>query len=235
MPGPDTLWDAAVNELTTTRLLLRRWREADHEPFAALNADPLVMEHFPARLSRSESDDLIAGIEAGFDRRGYGLWALELRATGEFVGFTGLETPSFEAHFTPAVEVGWRLARSAWGHGYATEAGLASLAFGFEVAGLQEIVSFTSVVNERSRAVMERLGMTHDPGDDFDHPALSDADRLRRHVLYRRSVRDWARRTTQETVGRRRPRPEVPVPVRSRGQRSQSPDLLRRPAPRSFV
>lgn len=202
---------SAANEPTTARLVLRRWREADREPFAALNADPLVMEHFAARLSRSESDDLIARIEAGFDRHGYGLWALELRATGEFVGFTGLDRPSFEAHFTPAVEVGWRLARSAWGQGYATEAGRASLAFGFEVAGLEEIVSFTSVANARSRAVMERLGMTHDPGDDFDHPELPEASHLRRHVLYRRSVRDWARRPTRETVGRRRPRPEVPV------------------------
>ncbi|HEY2182090.1 MAG TPA: GNAT family N-acetyltransferase [Solirubrobacteraceae bacterium] len=202
---------SAGNELTTARLLLRRWREADHEPFAALNADPLVMEHFPARLSRFETDDLIAAIEAGFDRHGYGLWALELRATGEFVGFTGLDRPSFEAHFTPAVEVGWRLARSAWGQGYATEAGRASLAFGFDVAGLEEIVSFTRVANARSRAVMERLGMTRDPGDDFDHPGLTEADHLRRHALYRRSVRDWARRPTRETAGRRRPGLEVPV------------------------
>jgi ribosomal-protein-alanine N-acetyltransferase len=187
---------SAGNEPTTARLLLRRWREADHEPFAALNADPLVMEYFPARLSRSESDDLIARIEAGFDQHGYGLWALELRATGEFVGFSGLEMPSFEAHFTPAVEVGWRLARSAWGQGYATEAGRVSLAFGFEAVGLEEIVSLTSVANLRSRAVMERLGMTHDPGDDFDHPGLPEANHLRRHVLYRRSVRDWAERTT---------------------------------------
>lgn len=103
------------NELTTERLLLRRWRAADQEPFAALNADRHVMEFFPARLTRADSDDLIARIETGFDQRGYGFWALELLATGEFVGFSGLDIPSFEAHFTPAVEVGWRLARSAWG------------------------------------------------------------------------------------------------------------------------
>jgi len=192
---------SARNELTTARLLLRRWREADHQPLAALNADPLVMEHFPARLSRSDSDDLIARIEAGFDRHGYGLWALELRATGEFVGFTGLERTSFEAHFTPAVEVGWRLARSAWGQGYATEAGRAALDFGFDAVGLEEIVSFTSVANIRSRAVMQRLGMTRDAGDDFDHPGLPETSRLCRHVLYRRSAREWARRTTARAEG----------------------------------
>lgn len=118
------------------------------------------MEYFPDRLTRAESDDMIARIEAGFTTRGYGLWALEVRATGEFVGFTGLAAPSFNAHFTPAVEVGWRLARSAWGKGYATEAGLASIGFGFRDAGLDEIVSFASVANMRSRAVMKRIGMT---------------------------------------------------------------------------
>jgi RimJ/RimL family protein N-acetyltransferase len=158
-----------------------------------LNADPMVMEYFPDRLTRAESDDLIARIEAGFATHGYGLWALEVRATAEFVGFTGLAVPSFNAHFTPAVEVGWRLARSAWGKGYATEAGLASVAFGFQEAGLDEIVSFTSAANVRSRAVMERIGMTHDPADDFDHPALDEADRLRPHVLHRISAADRAR------------------------------------------
>jgi ribosomal-protein-alanine N-acetyltransferase len=127
------------------------------------------------------------------------------------VGFTGLERPSFEAHFTPAVEVGWRLARSAWGHGYATEAGRASLAFGFDAVGLEEIVSFTSVANMRSRAVMERLGMTHDPGDDFDHPELPEANRLRRHVLYRGSARDWPRRATRETAARHPRPPSAPA------------------------
>lgn len=178
------------NGLSTERLILRRWREADREPFAALNADPDVMDYFPSRLTRAQSDQLISRIEAGFDQRGYGLWALELRATDELIGFTGLDTPSFEAHFTPAVEVGWRLARSAWHNGYATEGAQASLAFGFEEAGLEEIVSFTSIVNLRSRAVMERIGMTHDPADDFDHPDLEEGDRLSRHVLYRMSALD---------------------------------------------
>ena len=171
------------------RLLLRRWREHDRQGFAAMNADPLVMEHFPDRLTRAESDALIAKIEAGFERHGFGLWALEVRASGELIGFCGLSVPSFDAHFTPAVEVGWRLARSAWGHGYATEAGLAAVTFGFQDAGLDEIVSFTSAANVRSRAVMERIGMTHDPADDFEHPALPVAHPLRLHVLYRISAR----------------------------------------------
>jgi RimJ/RimL family protein N-acetyltransferase len=158
-----------------------------------MNADPVVMEYFPDRLTRAESDHLIARIEAGFAAYGHGLWALELRATGEFVGFTGLAIPSFDAHFTPAVEVGWRLRRSAWGKGYATEAGLASIAFGFRDADLDEIVSFTSAANVRSRAVMERIGMTHDSADDFEHPELDDDDLLRPHVLYRISAADLAR------------------------------------------
>lgn len=168
--------------------MLRRWRETDHAPFAALNADPLVMEYLPGVLTRTESDALIVRIEAGFAAHGYGLWALEERATGEFVGFTGLAVPSFNAHFTPAVEVGWRLARSAWGKGYATEAAMASIAFGFAHAGLDEIVSFTSAANLRSQAVMKRIGMTHDQADDFDHPELDDTDLLRHHVLYRISA-----------------------------------------------
>ena len=143
------------------------------------------MEHFPAPLSRRQSDELIERIEAEFEANGFGLWALELRATGEFLGFAGLAVPAFEAHFTPAVEVGWRLARSAWGNGYATEAGRAVLDFGFGEAGLSEVVSFTTVANRRSRAVMERLGMSHDPDDDFDHPGLPPGHRQRRHVLYR--------------------------------------------------
>jgi ribosomal-protein-alanine N-acetyltransferase len=181
-------------ELRTARLLLRRWRVADREPFAALNADPCVMKHFPSHLRPGESDELIARIEARFEEHGYGLWALELRATGEFLGFTGLDPVSFEAHFTPAVEVGWRLARPAWSRGYATEAAHAALAFGFEAAGLEEIVSLTSAANARSRAVMERIGMSRDPADDFDHPQLPRESHLRRHILYRLAADDWAGR-----------------------------------------
>ncbi len=148
------------------------------------------MEHFPAPLSRAESDELIERIEAGFEIHGFGLWALELREGGEFIGFAGLAVPGFEAHFTPAVEVGWRLARSAWGNGYATEAGRAALAFGFEQVRLDEIVSFTTAANHRSRAVMERLGMSRDPADDFDHPSLPPGRPQRPHVLYRLAPSD---------------------------------------------
>ncbi len=155
-----------------------------------MNGDLEVMEHFPEPLSHEESDALVKRIEAGFEANGFGLWALEVRGSGEFIGFTGLAVPGFEAHFTPAVEVGWRLARSAWGLGYATEAATAALEFGFGEAGLSEVVSFTSIGNTRSRAVMERIGMTHDPDDDFDHPDLPEGDPLRRHVLYRITVGD---------------------------------------------
>jgi RimJ/RimL family protein N-acetyltransferase len=171
--------------LPTDRLLLRRWRPEDRAPFAALNADPEVMEHFPARLTRAESDALVDRIEAGFAGHGFGLWAVEVQATGEFIGFTGLSVPSFDAPFTPAVEVGWRLARPAWGHGYASEAARRALAAAFSTYGLAEVVSFTSVDNVRSQAVMRRIGMTHNPADDFDHPRLPPGDRLQRHVLYR--------------------------------------------------
>jgi ribosomal-protein-alanine N-acetyltransferase len=178
--------------MKTERLILRRWQESDREPFAALNADPAVMEFFPARLTRADSDAVIARIEAGFDEHGFGMWAVELAATGEFLGFTGLSVPRFTAHFTPAVEIGWRLARSAWGHGYATEAAGRALTAGFSEHGLAEIVSFTTPANTRSQAVMARLGMTHDPSDDFDHPVLAEDSPLRRHVLYRISARQWA-------------------------------------------
>jgi RimJ/RimL family protein N-acetyltransferase len=172
-------------EIQTSRLRLRRWLKADHEPFAEINADPEVMEFFPSPLSRERSDELIERIEAGFEREGFGLWALEVRETGQFIGFAGLAVPGFEAHFTPAVEVGWRLARPAWGKGYATEAGGAAIAFGFERIGLEEVVSLTSTANARSRAVMERLGMTRDPAEDFDNPDVPVGDPLRPHVLYR--------------------------------------------------
>jgi ribosomal-protein-alanine N-acetyltransferase len=171
--------------LHTERLLLRRWRAGDRAPFAALNADPVVMEYFPSRLSRAASDAMIDRAEAAFEERGFAWWALEVTATGEFIGFTGLAVPRFEAHFMPAVEIGWRLARSAWGHGYATEAALRALRFAFDDLHLPEVVSFTTHTNQRSQAVMRRLGMTHDPADDFAHPQLPPDNPLRPHVLYR--------------------------------------------------
>jgi RimJ/RimL family protein N-acetyltransferase len=171
--------------MDTERLIMRRWRESDREPFAAMNADPEVMEHFPSPLTRVESDAFVDKIEWGFDEWGYSLWALEVRETGDFIGFAGLLLQTFEAPFTPAVEVGWRLARHAWGHGYATEAGARALEHGFTEVGLEEIVSMTAVRNVRSRAVMERLGMTRDPADDFEHSRLPEGHPLRPHVLYR--------------------------------------------------
>lgn len=177
--------------METERLILRRWREADRRPFAELNADPEVMEHFPAPLTREQSDAMVDRIESAFDEHGYGLWALEVRATGEFVGFTGLAWQTFEARFTPALEVGWRLARSAWGRGYASEAARAAIGYGLGPAGQDEIVSMTAVANLRSRAVMERLGMTRDPADDFDHPWVPAGSPIRPHVLYRLSRDAW--------------------------------------------
>jgi RimJ/RimL family protein N-acetyltransferase len=172
--------------LRTDRLVLRRWQDSDREPFAALNADPVVMEHFSALLTREQTDTMVDVIEAGFDKHGFGLWALEIAHTGEFIGFTGLAVVRFDAPFAPAVEVGWRLARPYWGQGYASEAARRSIAYGLDEAGLPEIVSFTYVGNLRSRAVMERVGMTRDPADDFDHPRLPVDSRLRPHVLYRK-------------------------------------------------
>lgn len=181
-------------ELRTGRLVLRRWRDADRDPFAALNADPRVTEHFRSSLSREQSDGLVDRIEAGFERYGFGLWAVEVADTGEFVGFTGLAVPNFDPPWGPSVEVGWRLARHAWGKGYATEAATAALDQGFDVAGLPSVVSFTARSNERSQAVMRRLGMTYDPADDFLHPNLPPGHRLTAHVVYRLTAADWRAR-----------------------------------------
>lgn len=167
-------------ELRTERLLLRRWQKTDLEPFAALNADEEVMEHFPRVLTRDESDAFASAIEAHFEQHGFGWWAVEVEGDDAFIGFVGLRRVPFEAHFTPAVEIGWRLARKHWGHGYASEAARAAVSFGFEEIGLDEIVSFTTPENLRSRAVMARLGMSHNAVDDFDHPRARC-----RMVLYR--------------------------------------------------
>jgi RimJ/RimL family protein N-acetyltransferase len=172
-------------ELRTDRLLLRRWLPSDRTPFAVLNADPRVMEHFPSVLSREESDAGAARIEAHFEQHGFGSWAVEIANVVPFAGFIGLTIPRFTAHFTPCVEIGWRLAAACWGHGYATEGARAALAFGFEALGLGEIVSFTVPANIRSRRVMEKIGMSHDRAGDFEHPALPEGHPLRRHVLYR--------------------------------------------------
>jgi RimJ/RimL family protein N-acetyltransferase len=166
-------------------LRLRPCREADLAPFAAINADPVVMEHFPSILERASSDALAERIGGHFDRHGFGLWAVEVPDVAAFIGFIGLAIPRFTASFTPCVEVGWRLARRYWGQGYATEGARAAVAFGFAEAGLEEIVSFTVPANRRSLAVMERLGMTSEAREDFDHPVLPAGHPLRRHRLYR--------------------------------------------------
>lgn len=176
----------------TPRLLLRRWRDSDREPFARMNADPAVMQHFPGVLERAASDALVDRIEAHFAQHGFGAWAVEVAGGEPFLGFVGLAHVGFAAHFTPAVEIAWRLARSAWGRGYATEAAGEACRIGFEDLRLPEIVSFTVPANLRSRAVMERSGMTHDPRDDFDHPNLAEGHPLRRHVLYRLPAERWA-------------------------------------------
>jgi RimJ/RimL family protein N-acetyltransferase len=177
--------DTVATTLTTERLLLRDWRDDDRDPFAALNADPRVMEHYPAPLTREESDAFIDAAAAHIAEHDWGQWAVERRADGRLIGSTGLWAIPWTAHFTPAIEVGWRFAFGAWGHGYATEAGAAALADGFERLGLDEIVSMTVPANIRSRRVMERLGMSRDSTDDFDHPRLPTGHPLRRHVLYR--------------------------------------------------
>ncbi|KAF0833574.1 RimJ/RimL family protein N-acetyltransferase [Ornithinibacter aureus] len=168
--------------------MLRQWREGDLEPFARLNADPDVMRHFPSLLSREQSDAMVDRLSGHIEAEGWGMWAVERRDTGEFIGFTGLAVPRQDLPFQPCVEVGWRLARDAWGHGYASEAAREALRVGFDELGLTEIVAFTAVANSRSRAVMERLGMVRDAAEDFDHPAVDVGHPVRRHVLYR-SVR----------------------------------------------
>jgi RimJ/RimL family protein N-acetyltransferase len=175
-----------VPQLQGERVLLRGWVPEDLAPFAALNADPRVMEHFPSPLTRAESDAFLRErIVSQFADMGFGLWAVEVPEVAPFVGYVGLLVHTFEAEFTPCVEIGWRLAVSHWGNGYATEAARVAIAFGFEEAGLNEIVSFTVPANRRSVAVMERLGMSY--VGEFDHPKLPPGHRLRRHVLYQLS------------------------------------------------
>lgn len=170
-------------ELRTDRLILRRWRDSDLEPWAALNADPEVREHLGEPLTREQSDASVAAFQAEFDERGYGWWAVEVQATGEFIGFAGLDKVDDGLPFT-GVEIGWRLARSAWGKGYATEAARAVLTYGFETVGLPEILAVTTATNVRSQAVMRRLGMTHNPADNFENPTAPDGP-LRPNVLFR--------------------------------------------------
>ncbi|MEP3113032.1 GNAT family N-acetyltransferase [Nisaea sp.] len=171
--------------IETERLILRRWKEADREPFAALNASAEVCEFLPKQLNREESDAFADRIEGHFAEHGFGPYAVERKDSGDFIGYTGLSVPRFDAPFMPAVEIGWRLDHAHWGLGFATEAACGALAYGFGSLGLEEIVSFTVPINIRSRGVMEKIGLHHDRADDFDHPLLEPGDPLRRHVLYR--------------------------------------------------
>jgi len=171
-------------EFDTPRLRLRQWREADRAPFAALNADPAVMEFFPAPLERAASDAMVDSFSAQIAERGWSNWAVEVRDSGAFIGFVGLTIPRRVLPCSPCVEIGWRLARAHWGQGYASEAAREVLAVGFDRIGLAEIVSLTALLNLRSRAVMERIGMTN-ANADFEHPAVPEGHPLRPHCLYR--------------------------------------------------
>jgi RimJ/RimL family protein N-acetyltransferase len=173
------------HELRTKRLLLRRWLPADRPPFARLNADPRVVEFLPGPLSPEESDARVDQIEAHFAEHGFGLWAVEIPGVTPFVGFIGMTIPRFDAPFMPCIEIGWRLDADHWNRGYATEGAKAALAFGFRWLEAKEIVSYTVPANVRSRRVMEKIGMTHSPSEDFDHPSLPEGHPLCRHVLYR--------------------------------------------------
>ena len=183
------------DRLETPRLILRRWRPADHAAFAELNADPEVMRHFPATVDRAGSDGMIARIEKGFDHLGYGLYAVEVKGGSPFVGYVGLMPVRAPNPLAPAVEIGWRLARRAWGRGYASEAARACLDLAFDHLGLEEVVSFTAVANAPSCAVMARIGLRADPSRDFDHPALEMGHPLRRHVLHAITREDRAAAT----------------------------------------
>ncbi len=175
-----------MTPIETERLLIRTWRPGDRAPYAALNADPAVMRHFPKPLSREESDAMVTRLEAHQEARGFTFWAVEEKDSGDFVGSIGLLVPGFRAPFTPCVEIGWRLAARHWGKGYASEGAAACLAHGFGPLGLDEIVSFTVPANEPSWKVMRRIGMRRDEDGDFDHPGLPEGHPLRRHLLYRK-------------------------------------------------
>jgi 3-dehydroquinate dehydratase/shikimate dehydrogenase len=171
--------------IKTKRLILRPWLPEDFAPFAQMNADPRVRQYFLSTLTPKESN-LEASAHARFiEEHGWGLWAVSVPSVADFIGFIGLNQIRFTAPFTPAIEIGWRLAHEYWGKGYATEGALASLTYGFDTLKLNEIVSFTSIHNIPSISIMKKIGMKHNPADDFDHPKISKGHPLRRHVLYR--------------------------------------------------
>lgn len=181
----------AAPQITTPRLVLREWRDADRDAFAQMNADPRVSEFLVRPATRADSDEMVDRIDHCWRERGYGLWAAERRDSGAFIGYVGLWPAAFDAPFTPAVEVGWRLAHAHWGNGFATEGATEALRFGFEVMEMPEIVSFTASGNVRSTRVMERLGMRRDSHGDFRHPAFEPGQPGHEHVLYRLSRSEW--------------------------------------------
>ena len=174
-----------VRELRTQRTLLRQWKDSDLDDWVAMNADPAVRRHFPSVHTRDEALAEAGRIRAALAQRGWGAWALEIPGVLPFAGFVGLIVPAWSAHFTPAVEVGWRLPRAAWGQGYASEAAAAAAAFALDVLQLPELVSITIPANEPSRRVMTRIGMVHDEAGDFAHPRVAADHPMSRHVLYR--------------------------------------------------
>ena len=187
----DPLIEPRGGNLTTQRLVLRSWGDDDEESLFRLSTDPEVMRHFPAPATREQIAGMVSRHRDNLAAGRPGLYAVEVAETRTFIGFVGLAVPRFEAPFMPCVEIGWRLRREAWGHGFATEAAARALAHGFETLRLPEIVSFTTVANEPSRAVMRRLGMQHDPAEDFDHPSIPEGHPMRRHVLYRLTAEQW--------------------------------------------
>jgi RimJ/RimL family protein N-acetyltransferase len=180
----------SVTELETDRLFLRQWQDTDLAIFSKLNSDPEVMAYFPSVLSREESDALSHNFKALIAQRGWGFWAVELKRVKAFIGFVGLHEPKAALPFSPCVEIGWRLHRDHWGKGYATQAAAEVLRYAFEILELNEIVSFTTVSNIRSRSVMERMGMTN-TGRNFNHPDIPVSDPLSEHVLYKISKSQW--------------------------------------------
>lgn len=180
-----------ILQLESARLLLRQWSDEDLPAFAAMCADPQVMRYFPAPLSRLESAALIGRIRGHFAEHGFGFWALERKDSGAFIGFTGLAVVGFEAGFTPAVEIGWRLAREHWGLGYASEAAWTALRCGFDRLALKDVVAFTTASNQPSQKVMQAIGMHPAPSEDFEHPKLAGDHPLRAHVLYRINREQW--------------------------------------------
>ncbi|MCB9477562.1 MAG: GNAT family N-acetyltransferase [Deltaproteobacteria bacterium] len=177
--------------IRTDRLLLRQWRDEDLDAFAAMNADERVMRHFVAPLTREQSLESLERLRRHFADHGYGLWVLEIPGEAPFIGCVGLLQPNFKAHFTPCVEIGWRLAADYWGQGYAREAATAVRDLALGELHLPEIVSMTTPANERSVHLMESLGMRRDPADDFDHPKVPDGHPIKRHVLYRLTRDEW--------------------------------------------